>query len=89
MRNPLIIVIPASDVTQENAWMKENIDPVGGQYTFTSSLSDDGVNVTHYWCSGQWDDTKAVLLKDHFAHVYTGTPQEALDDMGLQRFISI
>lgn len=87
MRLPLIIVIPAADVTQENAWMKENIDPQGGQYTFTSSLSDDGVNVTHYWCSRQWKPDEAAIISDRYT-TYTENPAAVLADLGLESIAS-
>lgn len=63
--------------------MKENVDPQGGQYTFTSALSDDGENITHYWCSGNWLPGDVALVESRYT-TYSDSPTEVLDELGLE-----
>ena len=47
----LLVVIPASYLNRANK-LSLDVDPVGGDKTFTVGLSKDGsMPATHYWCS--------------------------------------
>ena len=90
-----IIVTPASLAPQANAGAKQNdLDPVGGEKTFTVPLSATGsLPATHYWCNWQmtpdhWDAAqtriKSLGAEVRVFDASTITPQEVLDTLGLQ-----
>jgi hypothetical protein len=75
----LIIVITAAEQASSNQWFKETIDPEGGENTFTSPLTSDGENITHFWCSGLFSTNQVTLIEPQFEAVYTDkTPAEVL-----------
>lgn len=86
-----IIVVEKSIVTEANN-DAATIDTNGGEYTFTSGISNDGINLTHYWCSWvttEEDYERLVTLFDKAPdrRLYDGdiyTPDQVLLEMGLQ-----
>jgi hypothetical protein len=66
----LSIVIPKADMATENAWMKENIDPEGGEYTFTNVFVSGEAEFS--FASGDFTDDEIALLESHFETYYEG-----------------
>lgn len=87
----VIIVIPAAERDAENTWVKENVDPDGGEKTFRVPLysnPDISGNATHYWCSWAVNEAELNLLSPHFgASLYDAedwSPKQVLTEMVLQ-----
>ena len=85
----ITIVLPASQKDSANAWMKANVDPQGGENTFSVSYSDNGKEITHYVSIGQWTPEQAADLEAKFGtKAYDGDPQEVLNTLKLNPFLA-
>jgi len=63
MRRHLIIVVPVGLAIQANQRCKE-IDPVGGERTFTVGLSLTGqAPATHHWCGWNLSDDEETAVR--------------------------
>lgn len=81
----MIIVIEAKDLEVSNLWMKETINPEGGD-NFTLPLYT-GDELTHYWCSVNLTDDQVEDMKIMFTPmIYDLKPQEVLDMLGLHTY---
>ena len=97
MSQRVLIVIQAADKDAANALAKAQIDPVGGEKTFSIGLSLSGAEPpTHYWCSTLMPDGGAVLgnflgqfpralVSGYDADADPGFPQRVLAGLGLQQ----
>lgn len=66
----LTIVIPKASMDAENTWMKANIDPEGGEYTFTNTFNMGGSDYSI--ASADFTDEEITLLESHFTTYYEG-----------------
>ena len=95
----VLIIIPAAAAVAANAWMKANVDPVGGENTFAVKLNADGdvgKAASHFWCSialteAQWTAVQAeapnwgATLKEYDLNTELNTPVLELGKAGLKR----
>ena len=97
MSQRVLIVIQAADKDAANVFAKAQIDPVGGDQTFSIGLSETGAEPeTHFWCSTLMPDGGAVLgnflgqfpralVSGYDADADPGFPQRVLAGLGLQQ----
>ncbi|WP_342045903.1 hypothetical protein [Bacillus sp. OTU530] len=86
-----IIVVDKNIVIEANN-DAATIDTSGGEFTFTTGVSNDGVNLTDYWCSWvttEEDYNKLVTLfnKAPERRLFDGdiyTPEQVLLELGLK-----
>ena len=94
----IVIVVPAARQAAANALARQ-IDPVGGDKTFTVPLSPTGaLPATHYWCatSATVEGKGHILSAESAAKVARWTPRVFIDTdpetvlatMGLKRIQS-
>ena len=100
MSQRVLIVIQAADKDAANAFAKAQIDPVGGEQTFSIGLSETGAEpVTHFWCSTLMPDGGTVLgaflglfpralVSGYDADADPGFPQRVLAGLGLRQITS-
>lgn len=65
-----LVIIPAARQAAMNAYWKANLDPRGGEYTFTVGLNASGKDTdppTHYWCYGSFKDTELAKIAGQLA----------------------
>lgn len=93
-----LIIVPASSVGSANL-AAQQLDPVGGEQTFTVGLSADGNEpVTHYWCSVamtveqfaavqqlQSSEFPDAVIVEYDLDLEPGRPNQVLQSSGLQR----
>lgn len=91
-----IIIVSAAVVAAANQAALQ-LDPVGGQFTFTVGLSADGQEpISHYWCGagftdGGWEQVQqlAAAFPPGTVHLFeNGEPEAVLSVMNLQRLRS-
>ena len=59
----VFVIIPAAKQAQVNAWWKANVDPAGGDLTFTAGLSASGSgSVSHYVACGSFTAAQFKLV---------------------------
>ena len=97
MSQRVLIVIQAADKDAANAFAKAQIDPVGGDKTFSIGLSESGAEPpSHFWCSTLMPDGGSVLgnflgqfplalVSGYDADGDSGFPQRVLAGLGLQQ----
>ena len=80
----MILVIKAQDVEVANNWMKETVDPQGGEFTFTLPLYDATGSIVYYWCSINLPEEDRADMDFFFAPlIFECTPQEVLSQLNV------
>ena len=74
----MIIVITKAQQPSMNQWMKDNVDPAGGEYTFTVPLYTGNTH-THYWCSINLTPEQRAEVEAKFGYTYDMKPNEVLE----------
>jgi len=77
--NNITIIIPKSSMYEENLWMVQNIDPDGGEYTFTQTFTKDGsdYSISHLLVT----EEQKTLIDTHFSNIYDGNV--SIDQSGI------
>jgi len=66
-----IVIIPNADVAGANSYFLANIDTIGGDLTFTTPLSADGLSHgTHCWCDGRFTLSEWNTIDGDFKTTY-------------------
>ena len=79
----LTLIVPASEQASANAFMKANVDPQGGEFTFTSAFQDAS-GAVFYVCSIILDGDKLQIVKDNFVGEYvSGLPMDEINRLNL------
>jgi hypothetical protein len=80
----VIVIIPAAQQPDANAWMQANVDHEGGGETFTVGLCPAGGGaVTAYWCASDFGALEAAVRAHFPGACYDGSPEDALAAAGL------
>lgn len=99
MNHRVLIIIPAS-VQKDCIQVALQYDPAGGQFTFSSPLTSDGTNITHYWASTVCGDNVydkilelQKVIPGSFAKEYNlfdnpNFTQDSLKELGLTRYVT-
>ena len=69
----LYITLPVEKAKEENQWVKDNLDPAGGEYTFTPNKSNGDTE----FCVISIPDDGSIYAKgmaEHFADYIDVTP---------------
>lgn len=65
-----VVIVTVNQQPAANQWVKDNIDPQGGEYTFTRPLYT-GTSLTHYVaCFNGITDAQLADMKAHFSYTY-------------------
>lgn len=65
-----VIIVTKAGATAANQWMVDNVDPQGGQFTFTRKLYK-GANHTHFVaCFGAVTPEQLASMDAHFPYTY-------------------
>jgi len=66
-----IIIVSNADVAGANTYFKDNIDTIGGDLTFTTPISEDGLSPgTHCWCDGRFTLSEWNTIDGDFSDTY-------------------
>ena len=78
----MIIVIPAEQKENANKWFTDNIDPAGGENTFTIPLYDVNMSLCAYWCGIVLTEDKNIVFPEYMS-TYDMRPDELLNELNL------